>query len=179
MNFVALKMITGDKAKYLGLIFTIAFCPFLLQNQTFIFAGILKRAGSQIADVTDAEIWVMDRQTEYWPDTLISAAVAMINEAQGAMRIEDLTLRVGLSQSALERRFRKVVGASPKQFASTVRLHRVLDLGEDGTDFTSIAHAAGYYDQSHFIKDFKRFTGLPPTKFEKQINDFGASYYRE
>jgi putative ABC transport system permease protein len=46
--------------KYVGLIFTIAFCTFLLENKTSIFAGILKRTGSQIADVTDAEIWVMD-----------------------------------------------------------------------------------------------------------------------
>ena len=69
MNFVALKMLTGDRAKYLGLIFTIAFCSFLLENQTSIFAGILKRTGSQISDVTDAEIWVMDAKTEYFEQT--------------------------------------------------------------------------------------------------------------
>ena len=69
MNFVALKMLTGDRAKYLGLVFTIAFCTFLLENQTSIFAGILKRTGSQIADVTDAEIWVMDPKTEYFEQT--------------------------------------------------------------------------------------------------------------
>jgi putative ABC transport system permease protein len=69
MNFVALKMLTGDRAKYLGLIFTIAFCTFLLENQTSIFAGILKRTGSQIADVTDADIWVMDAKTEYFEQT--------------------------------------------------------------------------------------------------------------
>src|SRR5437867_12389413 len=69
MNFVALKMLTGDRAKYLGLIFTIAFCTFLLQNQTSIFDGVLKRTGSQIADVTDAEIWVMDPKTEYFEHT--------------------------------------------------------------------------------------------------------------
>ena len=69
MNFVALRMLTGDRAKYLGLIFTIAFCTFLLQNQTSIFAGILKRTGSQIADITEAEIWVMDPQTEYFEQT--------------------------------------------------------------------------------------------------------------
>jgi len=69
MNFVALKMLTGDRAKYLGLIFTIAFCTFLLENQTSIFAGILKRTGSQIADITDAEIWVMDAKTEYFEQT--------------------------------------------------------------------------------------------------------------
>lgn len=69
MNFVALKMLTGDRAKYLGLIFTIAFCTFLLENQTSIFAGILKRTGSQISDVTDADIWVMDPKTEYFEQT--------------------------------------------------------------------------------------------------------------
>src|SRR5499425_2107013 len=69
MNFVALKMLTGDRAKYLGLVFTIAFCTFLLENQSSIFAGILNRTGSQIADVTDAEIWVMDAKTEYFEQT--------------------------------------------------------------------------------------------------------------
>src|SRR6266404_4036220 len=69
MNFVALRMLTGDRAKYLGLVFTIAFCTFLLENQTSIFAGILKRTGSQISDVTDAEIWVMDAKTEYFEQT--------------------------------------------------------------------------------------------------------------
>jgi putative ABC transport system permease protein len=69
MNFVALKMLTGDRAKYFGLVFAIAFCTFLLENQTSIFANIMKRTGSQILDVTDAEVWVMDPKTEYWEQT--------------------------------------------------------------------------------------------------------------
>jgi len=69
MTFVALRMLTGDRAKYLGLVFAIAFCTFLLENQTSIFAGILKRTGSQIADVTDASVWVMDPKTEYFEQT--------------------------------------------------------------------------------------------------------------
>jgi putative ABC transport system permease protein len=69
MNFVALRMLTGDRAKYFGLVFSIAFCTFLLENQTSIFANILKRTASQILDVTDAEVWVMDPKTEYWEQT--------------------------------------------------------------------------------------------------------------
>jgi putative ABC transport system permease protein len=65
VNFVALKMLTGDRAKYLGLIFTIAFASFLLENQASIFAGIMKRTGSQVLDVVDADVWVMDPQTQY------------------------------------------------------------------------------------------------------------------
>ncbi len=69
MNFVALRMLTGDKAKYFGLVFAIAFCTFLLENQTSIFAGIMKRTGNQILDVTEAGIWVMDPKTEYFEQT--------------------------------------------------------------------------------------------------------------
>jgi len=69
MNFVALRMLTGDRAKYFGLVFAIAFCTFLLENQTSIFANIMVRTGSLILDVTDAEVWVMDPKTEYFDQT--------------------------------------------------------------------------------------------------------------
>ncbi len=68
MNFVALRMLTGDRAKYLGMIFAIAFSTFLLENQTSIFASILKRTTSQILDVEDADIWVMDKKTQYFDE---------------------------------------------------------------------------------------------------------------
>jgi putative ABC transport system permease protein len=65
MNFVALKMLVADRAKYFGLIFAIAFASFLLANQIGIFIGIMNRPASQIRDVVDADIWVMDPQTLY------------------------------------------------------------------------------------------------------------------
>lgn len=69
MNTVALLMLIGDRSKYLGLIFAIAFSSFLLENQTSIFAGILARTGSQVRDVTDATVWVMDPATQYFEET--------------------------------------------------------------------------------------------------------------
>jgi len=65
MSFVALKMLVADRAKYFGLIFAIAFASFLLANQMSIFIGIMARPSSQIRDVVDADIWVMDPQTLY------------------------------------------------------------------------------------------------------------------
>ena len=65
MNFVAWQMLTGDRAKYLGLIFAIAFSTFLMSHQTSIFCGLMNRTRSQIIDVKDAEIWVMDPKTQY------------------------------------------------------------------------------------------------------------------
>ncbi len=65
MNFVAVRMLTGDRAKYLGLIFAIAFSSFLIAQQVSIFAGLLNRMRSQILDITDGDIWVMDSATQY------------------------------------------------------------------------------------------------------------------
>jgi putative ABC transport system permease protein len=65
VNFIAWQMLTGDRAKYLGLIFAIAFSTFLMSHQTSIFCGLMNRTRSQIVDVRDASIWVMDPKTQY------------------------------------------------------------------------------------------------------------------
>lgn len=65
MGWVALKMLLGDRAKYLGILFGISFATLLMAQQVSIFVGIVKRTGSQILDVRDADIWVMDNQVRY------------------------------------------------------------------------------------------------------------------
>jgi AraC-like DNA-binding protein len=102
------------------------------------------------------------------PDPLVAAAVAWFEQGTGTKRIDELTRYIGLSQSALERRFRKVVGLSPKKFASLVRLRHAVQLRAGGADFTAVAHGAGYFDQSHFINDFRRATGSAPDAFFRQ-----------
>ena len=68
MNFVAVQMLIGDRAKYLGLIFAVAFSTFLMSHQSSIFAGIMHRTTSQINDIKDANIWVMDAKTQYFDE---------------------------------------------------------------------------------------------------------------
>jgi putative ABC transport system permease protein len=65
MNWVALKMLMGDRTKYFGIIFGIAFATLLMAQQISIFAGIMGRTASQIKDVRDADIWVMDANTRF------------------------------------------------------------------------------------------------------------------
>lgn len=67
--------------------------------------------------------------------------------------------RRGLSQDALEKRFRRVVGATPKQYASVVRLRRAVEAFGTGRSLTQISLDAGYCDQSHFIRHFRQVTG--------------------
>jgi putative ABC transport system permease protein len=68
MNFVAVQMLIGDRAKYLGLVFAVAFSTFLMSHQSTIFAGIMDRTTSQIKDIKDANIWVMDPKTQYFDE---------------------------------------------------------------------------------------------------------------
>jgi putative ABC transport system permease protein len=64
MNWIALKMLMGDRAKYLGIIAGITFAALLIAQQLAIFCGLLLRTTSQLRDV-DASIWVMDPNVEY------------------------------------------------------------------------------------------------------------------
>jgi putative ABC transport system permease protein len=65
MTWVALKMLTGDRAKYLGIVAGITFAALLIAQQASIFCGLLWRTTAQIQDVADAEVWVMDPGMEY------------------------------------------------------------------------------------------------------------------
>jgi putative ABC transport system permease protein len=65
MNWVALRMLTGDRSKYLGIIFGVTFATLLMAQQMSIFTGIMARTGSQIVDVGEADIWVMDSRVRF------------------------------------------------------------------------------------------------------------------
>lgn len=65
MRQIALKMLLGDRAKYLGLVFGIMFATLLMSQQVSIFVGLMGRTASQIRDVTEADVWVMDPQVQY------------------------------------------------------------------------------------------------------------------
>jgi putative ABC transport system permease protein len=65
MSWIALKMLTGDRSKYFGLVFGVTFATLLMSQQVSIFMGILTRTGNQILEVRDADIWVMDNRVRY------------------------------------------------------------------------------------------------------------------
>lgn len=99
------------------------------------------------------------------PDPLLAAATAWLHARPAGARIAALVRHVGLSQSALERSFRRGVGLTPKRFAALVRFREAARLAGTGLDFTTVAHAAGYADQAHFARDCQRVTGAAPSRF--------------
>jgi AraC-like DNA-binding protein len=105
-------------------------------------------------------------------DKLVSEAIASIYIDNGLTQIRELANSLFISQDAFEKRFRKVTGASPKQFSSIVRMKSIINQNASSSTFLDIALENGYYDQSHFNKDFKIFTWQTPTDFFKS-----ASYW--
>lgn len=98
---------------------------------------------------------------------LIVEAVKMIYLSNGTIRIRELNEKLFISQSPFEKRFRKVVGTTAKKFASIVRFNSVLDSLNETKTLTEICYENNFFDQAHFIKDFKQFTGDTPENFKR------------
>jgi len=65
MHIIALKMLMGDRAKYLGLVLGITFATMLMSQQVSMFFGIINRTASQIIDISEADIWVTSPEVKY------------------------------------------------------------------------------------------------------------------
>jgi AraC-like DNA-binding protein len=104
---------------------------------------------------------------DHKPDKLISAALQKIHLAKGIIKIKELADGLYMSQDALEKRFRRVVGTSPKQFSSIVLMKSITNCRLLKQRLSDIAFDAGYCDQPHFNKDFRLFTGQTPSEFYK------------
>ena len=68
MNFVALRMLVGDKAKYLGIIVGLTFASLLITQQLAIFTGLMSRTFGAITDLSQPDVWVMDEKVQFIDD---------------------------------------------------------------------------------------------------------------
>lgn len=113
------------------------------------------------------EQFLISQLKDIQSDKLIIEAVKLIYESKGAMKISDLGKKLFISQSPLEKRFRKLVGTSPKKFASIVRFNIVLNDISRSKLLMEICYENNFFDQAHFIKDFKQYTGDTPENFKR------------
>lgn len=113
------------------------------------------------------ERFLLSQYKEIEADKLIVEAVKLLYQSQGTLRIKELNEKLGVSQSAFEKRFRRLVGTTPKKFASIIRFNTVLDNLGSGKSLTEICYENNFFDQAHFIKDFKQYTGATPENFKK------------
>lgn len=91
---------------------------------------------------------------------LARRAARLLEAGEG--RVERVAAQLGVTARHLRRAFSENVGIGPKEFARTVRLQRAMAMVKSTNDWGRIATDAGYYDQAHFIADFRQLIGVTP-----------------
>jgi AraC-like DNA-binding protein len=102
----------------------------------------------------------------------IDNTIKFIRDTKGEHSIEELCKKLNVHHKKLERGFVNTLGVTPKVFSKTTRfLHLCHHLDEyENLTMTQLAHRLGYYDQAHFIKDFKAFSGITPKEYFQKNN---------
>lgn len=100
-------------------------------------------------------------------DRIVRSTVEILLTANGQLSVEELSRQINIHRRQLERKFSSAIGLSPKQLAKTIRLQAALKMLLSGkfASLTALAYEGEYYDQAHFIKDFRELTGLTPKEF--------------
>jgi len=107
-----------------------------------------------------------------YDDLLIRKGVELIKNHRGQVRAESLSAYLSTTSKTLERKFSNYLGKTTKQVIKLIRFQEVLhDFGKCMT-LTDLAYKNGYFDQSHFIRDFKTYSGYTPKEFAAKYPDF-------
>lgn len=100
-------------------------------------------------------------------DTIVQSTVETILKAKGTFTVNEFSRMMDINRRQLARKFSTVIGLSPKQLSKTIRIQATLKklLNNKVNTLTDLAYENEYFDQAHFIKEFKEFTGLTPKEF--------------
>ncbi len=119
--------------------------------------------------ITIVEGFLLSQHKHILADNLIVEAVKLIHQSKGTIRMKELSEKLFISQSPFEKRFRRVVGTTPKKFASVIRFNSVLaDIGT-AKSLTEICYENNFFDQAHFTKEFRQYTGETPENFKRHL----------
>jgi AraC-like DNA-binding protein len=102
------------------------------------------------------------------PHAAVQEAVAVLTRTPGLVPIESLAAQTGLSHRRFIELFRRQAGLPPKLFSRILRFQQTLARVHAAPrlpDWCEVAFDAGYYDQSHLIRDFRQFAGLTPAAY--------------
>ena len=122
--------------------------------------------------VTVIEQWLTARIRPSLNTERIGASLSALLRTPSTS-VENLAGIACLGKKQYGRLFREYVGMNPKEYGRIVRFQRALRMMQLGSrDYVGIAYANGYSDQSHFIRDFRQFTGTTP----KQLTEYQTPY---
>ena len=137
--------------------------------------SISKKLEQDIVQATDVqqrieiiELFLLNKLSEQVTvDNIVKTTIDTLLSTKGKTSISGILKEDLSKRRQLERMFVRQIGVSPKQLAKVIRFQSAIKmlLNEEGENLTNIAYESDYYDQAHFIKDFKEYTGLSPKEF--------------
>ncbi len=112
---------------------------------------------------------------------IIDYAVDLLSSTDGLTEIKELERKTGYSKRYLDMLFKQHLGISPKTLSTIIRFNKFYKLwaNTEAADFFKDSLYEVYYDQSHFINEFKRYTGYSPSQYAKVKNEFGKIFYKK
>jgi AraC-like DNA-binding protein len=125
-------------------------------------------ANSTFERINLIEAFLLKRVTDKKTiDKVVKSTIETIMNTNGQFSINELSQQNNINRRQLARKFSSTIGLSPKQLSKTIRIQATLKklLSNKVTSLTDLAYENKYFDQAHFIKDFKEFTGLTPKEF--------------
>ncbi len=110
-------------------------------------------------------------------NSIVDYSINLISQKHGLLKIKELERKTGYSRRYLDLLFRDYLGISPKTLSTIVRFQRFYRvLANNALSLPKNDIYEFYYDEAHFIKEFKRYTGYSPSRFANLSNEFGKHF---
>jgi transcriptional regulator GlxA family with amidase domain len=100
-------------------------------------------------------------------------------QQEGMLPVESLLRILSVNERTLERKFKLHIGITPKRFSDIIRLNasaKRMQRMKEGAALTGIAYESGYFDQAHFSKEFKKYTGITPQQYHAQARPLALNF---
>ncbi len=130
------------------------------------------------------ESFLLRRVDRALPRSGMQYAADLLIQSRGRATLSAVAASLGLSDSSWRRHFTTQIGVAPKRYQRMLRFHHAVALKRDlpGLSWTDVCQEAGFYDQSHFIAEFREMGGASPSRFMAELADMpvpiSRAYYR-
>lgn len=147
------------------------FCDHYLERVTLLLNNIQSDISAQErVKFSDQFLLSLLRERKTEPDMWINDVVRVIQKHHGRLKNDVLAEKFSLSRRHFERRFKHETGLTVKQFSKIIRIQKARSLISllGGNSLTEVGYECDYYDQSHFIREFKSLVRETPKNYQKR-----------
>ncbi|UKN02272.1 AraC family transcriptional regulator [Paracrocinitomix mangrovi] len=114
-----------------------------------------------------SEFFISLLQKQKFEDELVMNVIGSLKKSNGDVKMIDIASEFKISQKQLTRRFKTFTGFNPKVYSRIIRFESVVKNYPRVQNFTELSYLNNYYDQAHFIHEFKTLSGFTPKDFWK------------